>query len=123
MSELTLASVEDAFQQWHAGRYSLAEPIPEVLWSMALGLYPRYNRSKICHLLHRSGAQMKRRLEDIIDRRRHNGFVVASRNEAKTSPMPNPEVQLTIQGKERALTFYIGMHALGDILPHVVALL
>ena len=40
MSDLTLASVEEAFQQWRAGRQSRAEVIPKVLWSMALGLYP-----------------------------------------------------------------------------------
>ena len=51
MNDINLASVEKAFQQWRIGRYSRAEPIPEELWSMALGLYPQYKRSVICHHL------------------------------------------------------------------------
>ena len=35
MNDLTLASVEKAFQQWRDERYSRAEPIPEALWSAA----------------------------------------------------------------------------------------
>ncbi len=50
MSDLTLASVEEAFQQWRDGLYSRAEPIPEALWSMTLGLYPQHKRSRICIL-------------------------------------------------------------------------
>ena len=64
MSDLTLASVEEAFQQWRAGRHSRAELIPEALWSMALRLYPQYQRSKICRYLQLSGGQFKKRLDN-----------------------------------------------------------
>ena len=47
MNDLTLASVKEAFQQWRDEPYSRAEPIPEALWSMALGLYPQYKRSNL----------------------------------------------------------------------------
>ena len=123
MSDLTLASVEEAFQQWRDERYSRAEPIPESLWSMALGLYPQYKRSRICHLLHLSGAQFKRRLEDDSDTRIKNGFVLASRDDVKVTPVASTEIQLTLQGQLRSMTLCFDANTLGDVLSHVGALL
>ena len=121
MSDLTLVSVEAAFQQWRAGRDSRTEVIPEALWSMALGLYPQYKRSKICRHLQLSGGQFKQRLDN--DTRANHGFVLASRDELKAKPQPNPEVQLTLQGHTRSMTLCFDVHALAQILPHIGALL
>ena len=63
MNGLTLESAEEAFRQWRDHRSSRVESIPEMLWSMALGLYPQYKRSKICRILRLSGGQFKERLE------------------------------------------------------------
>ena len=123
MSDLTLASVEEAFQQWRDERYSRAEQIPEALWSMALGLYPQYKRSKICHVLHLSGAQFKRRLEDGDDTRVNSGFVLASRDDVKVTPVSRTEIQLTLQGQLRSMTLCFDAHTLGHVLSHVGALL
>ena len=123
MSDLTLASAEEAFQQWRAGRYSRAELIPEALWSMALGLYPQYKRSKICRHLKLSGGQFKQRLDNDRNTRANHGFVLASRDEPKAAPKPNPKVQLTLQGHTRLMTLCFDVHALPQILPHVGALL
>lgn len=123
MNDLTLASVEEAFQQWRDKGYSRAEPIPEALWSMALGLYPQYKRSRICHLLHLSGAQFKRRLEDGGDTRVNSGFVLASRDDVKVTPVSSTEIQLTLQGQLRSMTLCFDAHTLGDVLSHVGALL
>jgi len=122
MNDLTLESVKEAFQQWRSARYSRAEPIPEALWSMALGLYPQYKRSKICHLLGLSGNQFKRRLEDTRDVC-VNGFVVASCDEVKATPEINAKIQLIVQGKERALTLCVEVHLLSQVLPQLGALL
>jgi hypothetical protein len=123
MSDLTLASVEEAFQQWRAGRHSRAEVIPEALWFMALGLYPQYKRSKICRHLQLSGGQFKQRLDNGRETRANHGFVLASRDEPKAMPKPKPEVQLTLQGHTRSMTLCFDVHALAQILPHVSALL
>ena len=123
MSDLTLASAEEAFQQWRAGRYSLAEAIPEALWSMALGLYPQYKRSKICRHLKLSGGQFKQRLDNDRNTRANHGFVLASRDEPKAVPKRSPKVQLTLQGHARSMTLCFDVHALPQILPHVGALL
>lgn len=124
MSDLALASVEEAFQQWRAGRHSRAELIPEALWSMALGLYPQYKRSKICRHLKLSGGQFKQHLDNDKNTRANRGFVLASRDEPKAMPEPpNPEVQLTLQGQSRSMTLCFDVHALPQILAHVGALL
>ena len=123
MSDLTLASVEEAFQQWRVGRHSRAELIPEALWSMALGLYPQYKRSKICRHLQLSGGQFKQRLDNDRDTRANHGFVLASRNEPKATPEPTSKVNLTLQGHTRSMTLCFEVHALPQILPHVGALL
>jgi len=123
MSDLTLASVEEAFQQWRAGRHSRAEVIPEALWSMALGLYPQYKRSKICRHLQLSGGQFKQRLDNDRNTRANHGFVLASNDEPKVTLEPNPNVQLTLQGHTRSMTLCFDVHALPQILPHVGALL
>jgi len=123
MNAINLASVEKAFQQWRIERYSRAEPIPEELWSMALGLYPQYKRSTICHYLRLSGAQFKRRLETCSSTHTDNGFVLACRDEIQTTPIKNGDMQLTIQGQTRSITLCFDMCALAQVLPHVSILL
>ena len=122
MSDLTLVSVEEAFKQWRAERHSRAAVIPEALWSMALGLYPQYKRSKICRHLQLSGGQFKQRLDNDKGTRINHGFVLASRDESTAAP-ENPEVQLTLQGLKRSMILRFDKHALAEVLPHVVALL
>lgn len=123
MKDLTLASVEEAFQQWRTTRYSSAEPIPEALWSMALRLYPAHKRSIICHHLRLSGAQFKRRLDDGGEDSANKGFVLASRDELKLMPAHRRDIQLTVQGQARSMTLCFDVHTLGQVLPHVAALL
>lgn len=123
MNKLTLASVEEIFQQWRAARHNRAEAIPESLWSMALGLYPEYKRSIICHRLRLSGAQFKRRLEDNSHIQAQKGFVLASHDEAKSIPVLRCELQLVIQGQARSMTLCFDMHALAQVLPQVASLL
>ena len=123
MSTLNLSSVEEAFQQWRAGRRHRAEAIPEALWSMALGLYPEYKRSIICDRLRLSGAQFKRRLEENSTTEPQKGFVLASHDEAKSIPVPRFEFQLIVQGQARSMTLCFDMHALALVLPQVASLL
>ena len=123
MNDLTLASVGEAFQQWRSDRCSRTEPIPEALWSMALGLYPQYKHSRICHFLHLSGAQFKRRLEDGGDARESSGFVLASRDEVKVTSVASTDIQLILQGQTRSMTLCFDVHSLAQVLPHVGALL
>lgn len=123
MNDLKLASVEKAFQQWRADRSSRAEPIPEALWSMALGLYPQYKRSKICDVLRLSGTQFKRRLEGDDTTPVKNGFVLASRDDVNTPPATHTDIQLTLQGQLRSMTLCFDRHALPQVLAHVGALL
>lgn len=124
MNDLTLMSVEKAFKQWRASRHSRAAVIPEALWSMALGLYPQYKRSKICRHLQLSGGQFKQRLDNDKGTRINHGFVLASRDEPSAIlPKPNPEVQLTLQGHTRSMTLRFDRYALAEVLPHVAALL
>lgn len=123
MNDLTLATVEEAFQQWREQRSSRKESIPEKLWSMALELYPQYMRSKICHHLRLSGSQFKRRLKNNGETSRAKGFVLASRDEVNMTPAPGTEIQLTLQGQTRSMTLCFDMHALGHVLPHVGSLL
>lgn len=123
MESISIESAEASFHQWRVQRSSRAELIPEHLWSVALRLYPQYNRAKICRRLGLSGGQFKQRLDsfrpDLID----TGFVLASNDEPKAEPKVHSKVQLVIQGKERALTFSVGADALLQILPHIGALL
>jgi len=93
------------------------------LWAMALGLYPQYLRSTICKRLRLSGSQFKQRLEGDGPAFADKGFVLASREAIKSNQAPSFDIQLTIQGKERSLTLCVGMHALGQILPHISVLL
>jgi len=123
MSDLMLASVGESFQQWRAGRHSRTEVIPEALWSMALGLYPQYKRSKICRHLQLSGGQFKQRLDNDRGTPANHGFVLASRDEPKAMPQASPEVRLTLQGPTRSMTLCFDVHALAQILPHVGVLL
>lgn len=123
MSDLNLASVEEAFSQWRTKRHSLAEPIPEALWSMALRLYPQYKRSKICHHLRLSGSQFKQRLDNTGDTCANNRFVLASRDEVKAMPVAGTNIQLTLQGQERTMILCFDVHALAQVLPHMSALL
>lgn len=123
MAGITLELVEEAFCSWRTQRKSRAELIPENLWAMAVGLYPHYKRSKICHRLRLSGHQFKRRLEGGSPTFAAHSFVLASRDEVQVNLKPGSDVHLTIQGKERVLTLCVGVHALTQILPHIGALL
>lgn len=123
MSYLSLASVEKSFSQWRSKRHSRAEPIPEALWSMALGLYPQYKRSIICHHLRLSGSEFKRRLENTDDTCANNRFVLASRDELKETLLAGTDIQLTLQGQVRSMTLCFDVHALAQVLSHVSALL
>ncbi len=123
MNGLTLESAEEAFRQWRDHRSSRVESIPEMLWSMALGLYPQYKRSKICRILRLSGGQFKERLEASGHPLPSTGFVLASREVVKATPIPRPEIQLTLQGQARSMTLCFDMHALGQVLAHIGALL
>lgn len=123
MSYLSLASVEESFSQWRSKRHSRAEPIPEALWSMALGLYPQYKRSIICHHLRLSGSEFKRRLENTDDTCANNRFVLASRDELKETLPAGADIQLTLQGQVRSMTLCFDVHALAQVLSHVSALL
>jgi hypothetical protein len=123
MLAITLESVEEAFCLWRTQRSSLAELIPKNLWSMALELYPGYKRSIICKRLRLSGSQFKQRLEESCNQFSNKGFVLAARDESKANSLANPEVKLTIQGKERALSICIGAAELSQILPQLGMLL
>lgn len=123
MTNVALELVEEAFCKWRAERSSRAESIPENLWGLAIGLHPQYKRSTICHRLHLSGSQFKRRLEGGYLRCADNGFVLASREVGEVTIRPDSEVQLTLQGKERTLTLCVGADIFGQILPHIGALL
>ena len=122
MNSVTLESAEASFCEWRARRSSRVEPIPEHLWAMSLGLYPQYKRTEICQRLRLGGSQFKRRLEN-GGTSAGDGFVLASRDVVNINQVSNSEVQLTIQGKERVLTFCVGIQALPQILAHVGALL
>lgn len=123
MEGITLESVEEAFCEWRAQRSSRTDLIPKNLWSMALGLYPKNKRSIICRRLRLSGSQFKQRLEGSRHTFVDTGFVLASRDVIKENPVPNHNVQLTIQGQARSLTFCVDVRALSQILPHLGALL
>lgn len=122
MESISIESTEASFHQWRSQRSSRAELIPEHLWNMALGLYPQHKRSKICRRLGLSGGQFKQRLDGFRLACADTGFVLASNDEPKAAQV-HPEVQLVIQGKERALTFSVSTDALLQILPHIGALL
>ena len=119
MSKLTLESVEEAFQQWREQRSNLSEPIPKKLWEMVLKIYPKYKRTVICRRLRLSGSQLKQQLDSSSSS--GAGFVLASVDSVKE--LLNPNIQLTIQGKERALMLSVDMHAFDKILPSIGMLL
>ena len=123
MSNISFASAESAFEKWRSSRASRAEPIPEGLWSMALGLYPEYKRSHICSALRISGAQFKKRLENGSTISANHGFVLASRNEIQSIPPASSQVQLTLQGQVRSMALCFDSYLLGKVLPLVSALL
>jgi hypothetical protein len=123
MSDTSFASAEEAFQKWRSSRASRAEPIPESLWSMALGLHPEYKRSHICAALRISGAQFKRRLGDGDSIGASRGFVLASRHENKSLLPASRNIQLTLQGEIRSMTLCFDSRSLADVLPLVSALL
>jgi hypothetical protein len=109
MDSITLESEEAAFSDWRAQRSSRTVPIPEYLWAMALKLYPA-KHSKICHRLRLSASQFKSRLESREESPADMGFVLASREEVKVNLHPSTDVQLTIQGKERAMTLCVSIY-------------
>ncbi len=123
MESVTLELVEEAFRQWRTQRSSLAEPIPENLWGMALRLYPHDKSSKICHRLRLNAGQFKRRLKGGEIQDAVQGFVLASNDDINVLAHQNQAIQLTIQGKERALTFCVEVHLLSQVLPQLSALL
>lgn len=123
MDSMTLESVEAAFCDWRAQRSSRTDPIPEYLWAMALKLYPAHKHSKICHRLRLSTSQFKPRLEGREQSSVDKGFVLASREEVKVNLPPSSDIQLTIHGKERAMTLCVSVHAFPQILPCIGALL
>lgn len=123
MENVTLELAAETFCQWRIERSSGKEPIPENLWGMALGLYPEYKRSKICERLRLSGSQFKRRLEAGYPTFSEQGFVLASQEEITASSKQTQEIQLTIQGKERALTLCVEVHLLSQVLPQLGTLL
>ena len=119
MSNLTLESVEEAFQQWREQRSNLSEPIPKKLWEMVLKIYPKYKRSVICRRLRLSGSQLKQYLDSRCFS--ESGFVLASVDSVKEHL--NPNIQLTIQGKERALMLSVDIHTFNKVLPSIGMLL
>lgn len=123
MNGPTLESAEEAFRQWRENRGSRVESIPEMLWSMAVGLYPQYKRSKICRLLRLSGGQFKARLEADGHPFPTAGFVLASNEVIKETFIARPEIQLTLQGQARSMTLFFDVQALAQVLPHVSTLL
>lgn len=123
MESLRLASVKEAFQEWRMHRSSCVEAIPEALWTMATSLYPHHKRSTICQQLRLSGSQLKQRIEGAVGRLAESGFVLASRDGVEANSKLTSEIQLTIKGQTRSLTFCVDMNALSQILPHLSALL
>jgi hypothetical protein len=119
MSGLTLEVVEKAFAQWREQRSSRSESIPKKLWEMVLKLPPKYKRTMICRRLGLSGSQLKQHLDSSSSS--GAGFVLASVDSVKE--YLNPNIQLTIQGKERALMLSVDMHAFDKILPSIGMLL
>lgn len=120
MIDLTLESVEEAFQQWREQRSSRSESIPKKLWEMVLKIYPKYKRTVICRRLGLSGSQLKQYLDSRFISS-DGGFVLASIDSAKEDLSPN--IQITIQGKERALILSVDMHTFDKILPSIGMLL
>lgn len=124
MSDVSLESLSELFKEWRSKRCSRAERIPEVLWSRALELYPRYKRSIICRCLRLSGAQFKARLEKHVSRESNNGFVLASVDKVNNSiEVVSSKIQLIVQGEKRSLTLCFDMNALAEVLPHMSDLL
>ena len=119
MSGLTLEVVEKASTQWREQRSNLSEPIPKKLWEMVLKLPPKYKRTVICRRLRLSGSQLKQQLDSSSSS--GSGFVLASVNPVKKQLTTH--LQLTIQGKERALMLSVDMHTFDKILPSIGMLL
>jgi len=119
MSGLTLEVVEKAFAQWREQRTSRSESIPQKLWEMVLKLYPQYEKTIICRRLGLSGSQLKQHLDSRSSS--GAGFVLASVDSVKEHLTSN--IQLTIQGKERALMLSVDMHTFDKILPSIGMLL
>ncbi|MEY3497809.1 MAG: hypothetical protein RLZZ325_816 [Pseudomonadota bacterium] len=123
MVDVTMELAKESFIQWRNNRTNQAEPIPDELWDMALGLYPKYKRSTICEQLHLSGSGFKRRLEEGLPTFSDKGFVLASKSEVKKFPKQGQEIKFTIQGKERSLTIHVEVDTLSTVIPHIGALL
>ena len=119
MGDLTLELVEEAFVQWREQRTSRSESIPKKLWEMVLKLYPKYKKTVICRRLGLSGSQLKQHLDNRSSS--DSGFVLATVDSVKEHFIPN--IQLTIQGKERALILSVDVHTFDKILPYMGRLL
>lgn len=89
--------------------------------AMAVSLYPKYKRSKICHRLGLSGSQFKKQLAAEIPSLPEHGFVVASRDEGKATAELSGEVRLILQGKGRTLTVCVDTRGLSHVLPQLVS--
>ena len=101
MESINIESTEASFHQWRSQRSSRAELIPEHLWSMALGLYPQYKRSKICRQLGLSGGQFKQRLDGFRRAFADPDFVLASNDEPKTEPKYTQKCNWLYKAKSR----------------------
>lgn len=123
MADVSMELAKESFIQWRSNRTNQGEPIPDELWDMALGLYPKYKRSTICEQLQLSGSGFKRRLEEGLPACSDKGFVLASKSEVKKIPKQGQEIQLTIQGKQRSLTIHVEADELSTVIPHISGLL
>lgn len=123
MSDVTLNSVGALFQEWRETRSSRAELIPSKLWDLAVSLYPKYKRSKICRHLGLCAGKFRQHLIQADKISGTNGFVLANADIPAPTPQCIPNIQLTIQGHERSLNVCVGVDMLEQVLPHFKALL
>ena len=50
-------------------------------------------------------------------------MLASNKEVVKATLIPSPEIQLTLQGQARSMTLCFDVHALGQVLAHVGALL
>lgn len=134
MEELSLEEVVNRFEQWRATRVNRSEPIPLLLWSQAVSLYPKHKRSVICSKLGLNGAQLKSHLQRAGHSFSNSGFVLASRensviesSQIEPSATPSLEnssrIELQLQGENRLLKLFVCASEIGAVLTHVGGLL
>lgn len=125
MKNINLDSVKRAFQQWRSQRHNSAEPIPDMLWDMAISLFPKHKRSSICQQLGLSGGQFKKRLEQSESKSAiKTGFVLATTNanNNRIPPSASSDVQISISGN-RTLIISAGVHDICHMMPYIGNLL